>query len=252
MATYFGSARHDENGKISGGKKGDQRQTGITDYTGECSQQKAYNHSKGWVIYRPKQGYMAKRLAQAMITLCNNPHIGYNQSTRKVVDINTNIDCGIDCSTAVRSCIIAAGLKDTGNFTTANEAGMLANTGDYDKVTYTSINDLYEGDILVTKTKGHTVIVTQGKSRTGTSLKIPSGNQLIKKGSKGERVKELQYALNEIASQGLDVDGIAGAKTVQAIKNIQILCKLTVDGVYGKNTAIALRKLAIAQGKQVR
>lgn len=251
MATYFGSARHDENGKYTGGKKGDNIQTSSPDYTGECSQQKAYKHSKGWYVYRPKQGYLAKRLAQAMITLCNNKHIGYNQNTRKVVDINTTTDCGIDCSTAVRSCIIAAGLKDTGNFTTANEAGMLEKTDDYDKVTFTSLSNLYEGDILVTKTKGHTVIVTQGKLRTGTSLKIPSGSPVIKKGSKGDRVKQLQFALNDIASQGLDVDGIAGAKTVQSIKNIQILCKLTADGIYGKGTANALKSLALIQGKQV-
>lgn len=251
MSTYFGSARHDENGKLTGGKKGDQLQNSTPDYSGECSQQKAYKHNKGWIIERPIQGYLAKRLAQSMITLCDNKHVGYNQVTRNVIDINTTIDCGIDCSSAVRSCIIAAGLKDTGNFTTANEVAALEATGEYVRVAFTSILNLYEGDILVTKTKGHTVIVTKGKLRTGTALKIPSGSPVIKKGSKGDRVSQLQFALNDIAGQGLAVDGIAGTKTVQAIKNIQTLCKITVDGIYGKGTASALKSLAMIQGKQV-
>lgn len=47
MSLMVGSARIDENGKISGGKPGDQ--TG-----NEVSTQPYYVHSKGWICMRPK------------------------------------------------------------------------------------------------------------------------------------------------------------------------------------------------------
>ena len=70
-----------------------------------------------------------------------------------------------DCSSLVRECVIEASGKDPGNFTTANECGALMATGLFDKSEYRQGMSLFTGDILVTKTRGHTVIVTSGTAR---------------------------------------------------------------------------------------
>ena len=71
----IGSARHDENGKLTGGRPGDQTGT-------EVSMQNFYVHKKGWYVLRPKTKDMADKLAESMITACNNDNIGYCQGHR--------------------------------------------------------------------------------------------------------------------------------------------------------------------------
>jgi nickel-dependent lactate racemase len=68
----------------------------------------------------------------------------------------------------VRACVKEATGKDPGNFTTANEKGMLMATGLFDSIVYKTGTKICTGDILVTKTKGHTVICTEGNKRTGS------------------------------------------------------------------------------------
>lgn len=62
----------------------------------------------------------------------------------------------------------------------------------------------------------------------------------IKNGSRGEGVKWVQYELNR-RRYGLAVDGIAGDKTVAAIKDFQLKFGLTTDGIVGKKTRSALK-----------
>lgn len=62
----------------------------------------------------------------------------------------------------------------------------------------------------------------------------------IKSGSTGAQVESLQILLNGKNSAGLSVDGIAGIKTVAAIKAYQTVKKLTVDGIAGINTWTSL------------
>lgn len=158
----IGSARIDERGKLTGGKAGDQ--TGR-----EVSEQNFYVHSKGWYIIRPRSEAHAQKIAERMRAACANPNLGYDQNQRTGVikngiDSKTTTEC--DCSALVRACVKEATGKDPGNFTTANEKGMLLATGLFDDIGgYKSTSAIYPGDILVTKTKGHTVICTQGPSR---------------------------------------------------------------------------------------
>jgi hypothetical protein len=53
---------------------------------------------------------------------------------------------------------------------------------------------------------------------------------ILKKGSKGEEVKDLQRKL------GISVDGIFGSGTEQAVKNFQSKNGLTADGIVGNKT----------------
>lgn len=171
MSIYVGSARHDENGKYIGGLKGDQLQKNDSlDLQGEVSMQKMYTHTKGWFILRPISNSTAERIADAMQIACNNKNIGYSQGcSRKIVDdINSIYKINVDCSKLVRDCIYHACNIDVGNFTTANEVAVLEKSGLFLKhVTYKnqSTTPIYNGDVLVTQTKGHTVIVVSGSPR---------------------------------------------------------------------------------------
>ena len=164
MAVIIGSARHDEHGNCySGGKSGDQ--TGQ-----EVSTQKFYNHSKGWNVLRAKDNKVAEKLAEAMQIACGNKNIGYDQSERYGVikhGINTKVKTECDCSSLVRACIIYASGKDVGDFNTSNERSVILKSGLFKDVgSYKKGDTLYNGDILVTRTKGHTVIVVSGAKKS--------------------------------------------------------------------------------------
>lgn len=166
MAVIIGSARHDEHGNCySGGKAGDQ--TGQ-----EVSTQKFYNHSKGWYVLRAKDDRVAEKLAEAMKIACGNKNIGYDQSERYGVikhGISAKVKTECDCSSLVRACIIHAFGKDVGDFNTANERIILLKSGLFtDAGSYRIGELLYNGDILVTRTKGHTAIVVSGAKKNAS------------------------------------------------------------------------------------
>lgn len=69
---------------------------------------------------------------------------------------------------------------------------------------------------------------------------LPSG--ILKYGSRGTAVKQLQTALNACGFSCGAVDGIFGNKTLNALKSFQRSEKLVVDGIYGAKTRSALNK----------
>lgn len=156
-----GSARHDENGKYTNGRRGDQ--TGD-----EVSIQSWYNHSKGWVRLRAKDPYVRQLIAKAMLMACENNHFGYSQNDRdsgfveaRKVGFDPSCvtkDVNVDCSSLVRICVNFAGIA-VGDFYTGNEANILMNTGAFTEALVDSEAECEAGDILVTRTKGHTVVV---------------------------------------------------------------------------------------------
>lgn len=240
MKYIIGSARIDENGHATGGKAGDQKQAAIPDYKGEVAQQTFYVASKGWHILRAKSPQVATSIALSMIQACNNPNIGYNQTKRlEIIKYGTgsNTPCNADCSSLVRQCVREAGIE-VGNFTTANEANVLLSTGAFDKLTYTAGMKLCTGDILVTKTKGHTVVVTDGEPRTTSTVAVPT----VKKGSKGDNARLLQHNLNQCGYH-LDEDGDFGKLSTAALKDWQAKNGLVSDGIYGKKSEAKMRQI---------
>lgn len=168
MALTIGSARHDENGNYHGGKNGDQDGT-------EVSTQTYYLHPKGWYVIRPISVELANKIAQSMLDLCANNHVGYDQYDRNLIAMvkkagsikAIKTDCDTDCSDAVRAVIYDACKVDTGDFYTATEPDVLAKTKLFEKaVKVTTSTVLYNGDILVTQSKGHTAIVVAGRPRS--------------------------------------------------------------------------------------
>lgn len=184
MAVKIGSARIDENGHARGGKIGDQ--TGK-----EVSTQNWYKHSKGWVVIRPKGAFEAERIAQAMAAACKNNNIGYDQGNRLSLWNKAKpkgffpglVDekCETDCSALVRVCCAYAGII-VGNFTTANEKAILKATGDFDILTDAKYTDssvyLLRGDILCTKTQGHTVVVLSNGSKAKPRTPQPAAREV--------------------------------------------------------------------------
>lgn len=178
MSIYVGSARIDEHGHITGGKKGDQKQTvSKNDYKGEVSSQLFYVHSKGWMICRPKKVEDANAIAKENKAACDNKNYGYSQNDRydgvnaakKLKSLgDATKPHNVDCSSLTRAEIITACGVDVGDFTTANCAAVLYASGLFEKaVPFISLDKtpIYNGDILVTKTRGHVVTVNSGNPR---------------------------------------------------------------------------------------
>lgn len=249
MATIMiGSARIDERGKSSGGAAGDQKQgSSSNDTKGEVSMQPFYVHRKGWYILRPKSATLAVNMAERMIAACNNKNIGYDQGNRLGVilygiDTKTKTEC--DCSSLCRQVVKEASGKDPGNFTTANAVAVLGATGLFmKKISYVSQakTPIYNGDILVTKTKWHIAVVVAGHLRSqiqnsGSGSSVAKGEynmQTIRKGSKGKSVKIWQVILGYT---GTKIDGDFGSGTEADTKKWQNAHGLDDDGVVGKKS----------------
>lgn len=177
MAVRVGSARSDEyggSGWDGRAKAGDQKNGN------EVSTQDWYLHSKGWVVIRAKDPAVREKIAYAMQRACDNNNVGYDQSQRDTAwdwcashnnwdpgAINTPVET--DCSSLVKLCCRYAGISISGYFNTTVETQKLKDTGKFDILTdakYTnSSNYLLRGDILNTKTTGHTVVVLNNGSK---------------------------------------------------------------------------------------
>ena len=251
MSLIVGSARIDENGNLKNGKAGDQ--TGK-----EVSTQAYYMHKKGWYALRAKSVSHANALATAMKQACANDNIGYDQNERNGVitqlknygtldKIATNTEC--DCSSLVRACIIQATTVDVGNITTATLATTLEKSGlFYPKKNVTGESMLYNGDILVTKTKGHTVIVVSGRARSETTTSNTSTNKPkshLSKGDKGNDVKTMQTMLIAIGYScgSYGADGDFGSDSDKALRKFQKDYGLEIDGKYGPSSKAKLESV---------
>ena len=247
MSVYVGSARIDERGKISGGRVGDQ--TGK-----EVAYQPYYVHSKGWYVLRAKNASHRSRIAYAMKAACDNNKIGYDQTNRNGLynavkskgfdPAKCTTTTETDCSGLVRVCVSYATGKYIPDFNTSSELSVLKGTGLFDvykdSAHCASSAHLMNGDILVTKTKGHTVVVISGaagsSSGSSSSGSSSSSSSVLKKGSKGEAVKTLQRNLNAAIGAGLSVDGSFGPACYEAVKKFQSKYGLTADGIAGPAT----------------
>lgn len=254
MSVIIGSARIDERGKATGGAAGDQKQTSSDDWKGEVSKQNWYKHSKGWVLIRAKSAAAREKIAQDMEYACANKYIGYDQSQNRtlynvVKPLGYNCSkvktyCETDCAQLVRVCVLYAGINCS-DFYTANEVSALRSTGAFEIITdskYTASDKyLLRGDILVTKTKGHTVIVLSDGSgaKEDQKMKYCSAQlPILEQGHKGAAVKAMQLLLIDYGyNLGADgADGDFGPATADALKKFQRAYGMNADAVCGKKS----------------
>lgn len=251
MAVRVGSARIDERGKAAGGRAGDQ--TGL-----EVSTQDWYLHSKGWVLIRAKDPEKREKIAQAMQSACDNPKIGYDQgenqtlyyAVKKLGYDPAKVTAAVetDCAKLVRVCVLYAGIE-CGDFYTVTEAEVLRRTGQFEIHTESKYTEssryLLLGDILVTKTKGHTVVVLTNGSATGAA-----------EDHKKDVIRKGQEASIEFTGVKIDTDGIRGpetrrqaARVLQTAINRDYGAELDVDGDFGPKSRAALGKHYVKRGE---
>jgi len=250
MAAKIGHAVANELSTATGGKPGNQNGK-------ELRFQSYYAHAKGWNLIRAKDPKVAAMLAKAVTDAVNNPNIGYCQTTRSGLQnelakigyssiSEVKVPCNTDCSALVRACCWVAGVRAPA-FNTDNELKMLLATSAFDHIKEPwSEKDLRAGDILVTKTKGHTAIVVFSESTgTPTTPTAPGQfvfTQLLKSGSKGVAVMELKRLLIAKGyTEGITVTNQNFAANTDAVVRVfQRANGLVVDGIAGKNTITAL------------
>lgn len=255
MSVKIAHASIDENNRAKGGQAGDQtgREVCIRDW---------YNKPWGCVI-RFTDATMAEKVAKCMEMAAANNNIGYDQNQRNTLltearkhnyDVSkVSVKCETDCSALVSIACMYAGIPESvlvlnGNCAhTRNLRGILKSTGEVEIYTtplYTSHTEkLKRGDILL-KEGSHVAVVIKTDTPELMSVSNPYvlSASLLKKGSKGESVKWLQYSLNKYG-YGLAIDGDFGVKTETAVKDFQKNHGLIVDGIAGKNTIAKLKEL---------
>lgn len=131
MAVKIGHASIDENGKASGGKAGDS--------TGKEVCIRPW-YSKPWQYYLECTDHkIADTAAAYMEQICNNQHVGYDQTERLTLynqlkvhkDVSKLTPCECDCSSLVACCYIMAGLHINPSCTTRNLRSALMATGKF-------------------------------------------------------------------------------------------------------------------------
>jgi hypothetical protein len=110
---------------------------------------------------------------------------------------------------------------DAGNFTTATEVSVLSATGLFEsKIAFVSQEKtpVYNGDVLVTKTKGHTAIVVGGNQRTTDGGYYPkytgtSASITVALAAVGESDTSLTHRKKIGAANGISGVGTVAANT---------------------------------------
>lgn len=250
MAVLIGSARSSYGNTSPGDQNGGR----------EVSTEKYYVHSKGWYVLRAKDPEKREKIAVAMERACANNNIGYSQPTRNTLynDVKpygfdpakTTKAVNTDCSALVRVCVNYAGIT-VGDFITSNEVSVLMATGAFelfkDDEHCKSSDHLLRGDILDTRTKGHTVVVLSNGAKAHeevVSIAYKLGDRILKNGMTGDDVKELQTCLIGLNYDcGVwGADGEFGDATEQAVEQFQHAHGCMVDGEVGPETLAALEK----------
>lgn len=250
MSIKCGWASIDERGKIRGGKAGDQ--------TGKEVKLGSWYYFGQTQVIRWKDRTKAKKYAKIIEALCNNPHIGYDQSERTTLynylkqhkwessAVLKNVET--DCSeTVVCGVNLTLGKSELSSaLYTGNLASGLMATGLFNKYTGSKYckSDAYlmTGDIII-KPNGHVISALADGSKAGvksSSGKAAVAQPVLRKGSTGSQVKKLQGNLNHVGirvnGKKLELDGSFGVLTRSAVKLFQKKEGLTQDGSYGPKT----------------
>ncbi|MCI8962972.1 MAG: peptidoglycan-binding protein [Eubacterium sp.] len=256
---------HDENGRYSGGKAGDQ--------TGTEYQVRSWYNRPWKCVLRHPDADVGAALAKIAKAAAKNEKIGYDQSQRttyytqlkeacwKPEKIKTK--CEADCSSSTAANVIAAGYqmgmnklkKVNPNCTTSNLRGALKAAG-FEVLTHSKYlagdDYLLPGDVLLND--GHHVAINltsgvkAGAPQNASAARRPvpvlaAVPPNLRKGSSGTQVKNLQKDLNHVMKSGLAVDGEFGTKTENALKAFQKKYDLAVDGIYGERSRLKMKSL---------
>ncbi len=241
MAIKIGHASIDENGKVVGGKTGDQ--TGKEIYTRNW-------YDKGWNVYLEcTDEKLADKAASIMECICADDKYGYDQNQR-LTGYNNIVKNGgrvhgaegeFDCSSLVSACYKLAGLNVSQSCTTRSLRVALLATGKFKAYTdnkYLSSDAYAKRGGIYLKEGNHVVMALEDGIGDKNPYKEPM--LTISLGSKGEGVKWVQWALVRDGFK-IDIDGSCGPKTDKAIREYQKKHGLAIDGKVGAKTRQAMR-----------
>lgn len=252
MAIKIAHSSLDENGKIVGGMAGDQtkKEVCIRDW---------YNKNWGYVI-RFKDPAMREKCAKFMEQLAANDNVGYDQNQRNTLikcaeEVNWDASkimkkCECDCSSAVTTACISAGvpksaLYTTNACTTRNLRAKLVATGlveVFSTADYTtSDKKALRGDIYLREGSHVIVCIENGSDSVKKPITPTPSNQkpTLKVAS---NIKAIQTWLNTYYNTNIVVDGAYGPKTKKAlVKAVQTEFGVTPDGIFGPKSKAAAK-----------
>lgn len=251
-----------ENGKVTGGKPGDQTGKEV-----KCGNIYNFGQTR---VYRCKDRSKALEIGAAAKGMAINDAFGYNQASRttayteleKVNWIVANVKkpCNIDCS-ELGACAVNVAYKRpliSKSVYSGNIGAALLATGLFTELKaskYLGISEYIQcGDIIVAPGKHVIVAYTDGsktnvtKPSTVVSSIIGTGNSLVKKGQ--------QYAI-DFTGVKIQVDGKIGQETnkmkhrvLQRALNKDYKAKLVEDGCVGSATRKVLGNHYVKQGEK--
>lgn len=238
---------HDERGKYSGGKAGDQG--------GEWVIRSWY--SRPWtVVLRHPDPLIRKMIATFGAEAALNEHIGYDQSERYTFWYELRVsgyrpgniknDCEADCSSGVASIIKAIGhltgraeLENVSIYMyTGDQRDTLVKAGFVAMTTervLTSEDYLEEGDILLCEHHHTAINLTKGKKTEWSEAYMTT----LKKGSVPKGTPEIYTFQRLMSCLGFytdKVDGSYGKNSEKACRDFQTQHGLEADGVCGPMT----------------
>lgn len=147
--------------------------------------------------------------------------LGISPSTLADYELGIPAKTEADCSSLVRACCIQAGF-DPGNFNTSAEVSALkASKRFMEPITVKSGTKLCNGDILVTKTKGHTVVVISGNPRQAVShypkYKGASGSIVTALAAVGEKDTSKAHRAKIAAANGIKNYAYTAAQNLEMV-----------------------------------
>ena len=251
-----------ENGKVTGGKPGDQTGKEV-----KCGNIYNFGQTR---VYRCKDRSKALEIGSAAKGMAINNAFGYNQTSRttayielekaKWIVANVKTLCNIDCS-ELGACAVNVAYKKAliSKFVYSGNIGAaLLATGLFTELKaskYLGVSEYIQcGDIIVAPGKHVIVAYTDGskasitKPSTIVSNVLNNGNTLIKKGQ--------QYAI-DFTGVKIQVDGKVGSETnkmkhrvLQRALNKDYKAKLVEDGCVGNASKKVLGNHYVKQGEK--
>lgn len=249
-----------ENGKIYGGKPGDQ--------TGREWQIRTWYNRPWNCVLRYPDAFVADQIASWAERAAKNNKIGYNQLNRNSFwrqlekagydPGKITVACDADCSAGVCGVVKAIGYKlnlsklqaISPSLVTSQMRAAFKKAG-FSVLTaskyLTSDKYLLRGDILLNDSHHVAINLTDGSATKTTTAPATcpysEPGYYIQRGSTGNGVKWVQWHLRrlgyDIGKSG--IDGICGKMTDAAIRKFQRNKKLEVDGIVGRKTRAALK-----------
>lgn len=240
MPIKIGHASIDENGKIAGGKIGDQTKK-------EVCIREWYN--KHWNVYLEcDDKTIATKAANYMERFCRNDMIGYDQNQRLTMfeSILAN-DCNVekasgetDCSAAISAAYVFAGLKLSPACTTRSLRIALLNTGKfraYTDAAHLTTDKLAKRGSIHLKEGSHVIMNLEDGSTALNPYTTPTTT--IEFGELGIGVRWVQWELRQ-SGYDIKIDGEFGSKTDKTVRQYQKDHGLEIDGRVGPKTRTSM------------